>query len=157
MAKTGKGVVLGADHLEQVAYGRQIAPGHGHNTRGIESLGARNSARESLPPPPQPSGSRFDTNIPKPRTSHVKSNTVRREHFPTGLSPDSLSHAESARPSTPTMEENINRDVRDMKDMPASIKRQMPHKSDTSKAQEIGREDPNYGLGEHFDRGVMDR
>ena len=45
----------------------------------------------------------------------------------------------------PTMELDVNRNVK-QPDNPVPVA-QMPHKGDTSKAQEVAREDPSMGLG----------
>jgi hypothetical protein len=91
----------------------------------------------------------LDSNVPTPRSSHIKSNTVKREHFADGNYPGNLNDR-AMRPTTPTMETDIDRDVK-QPDGPVPMRdRQMPHKGDTSKAEEIAREDESMGLGDTF-------
>jgi len=159
MAKK-QGIVLGADHLEQVARGRQVAPGDGHNSRGIESvLAPRQANREGLPPMPANPGARIDSPMPAPTTTHVKSNTVRSETFANGVYPGSLNDNASARPTTPTMEQSLEPQSRaSTKDSPVPLGTQHPDLADRGKPDEIAHADPDMGLGEQFPgSGVMDR
>ncbi len=131
-------------------------PGAGHNSRGLEHVLAQSgSAIEATLPSPANPGARRDSNIPFSPTKHVKSNTVKREHFADGNYPGNLNDP-AMRPTTPTMETDIDRDVKQPDGPVPTRDRQMPHKGDTSKAEEIAREDASYGLGDTL-RGVMDR
>jgi hypothetical protein len=148
-----KGVILGENHLSDVARGRQVAPGDGHSSRGVESF---LTPSDTQPFPPDPW--RAESTRPIPTSKHVKSNTVKGVRYANGIGPGSFSHAESARPTAPTMETDFNANVK-QPDGPVPMRdRQMPHKGDTSKAQEVAREDSSMGLGDNFPAGgVMDR
>jgi hypothetical protein len=81
----------------------------------------------------------------------MPSTAVRSVIYPDGISPYSM----SARESAAGVLGDLDKDA-PTRDGPISGHGQQPHKGDTSKAQEVAREDPNMGLGETFD-GTMKR
>jgi len=81
------------------------------NSRGIESVLAPRQVDqrgEGLAPPPPHPGDRADSAIPPPVTRHVPSNTTKRENFADGIYPGSFTDKASSRPTTPTMEQNLD-------------------------------------------------
>src|SRR5260370_29951070 len=132
--------------------GRQIQPGPGHNSGGIESvLAPRNSAREGLEAYPPNSGGRLDSNVPAPTTRHVLSNTVKGERFHAGH-PDTHGGM-NGMPGGPTIGLEGNRPAMDA---PVPRSAEHPYLRARSKAAEIAHADPHMGLGEK-PAGVLDR
>jgi hypothetical protein len=88
-----------------------------------------------------------------PPTVHrsVPSTEVRSMRYESGLNPYGM----SARESAAGVLGDLDKDA-PSRDGPIIGHGQQPHKGDTSKAQEVAREDPNMGLGETFD-GTMKR
>jgi hypothetical protein len=141
MAKTPRGVTLG-DFASGRAHSEvKWQPGAGLSSKGIEdALRPRqaNQPGEGLPRARPNPGERIDSNIPPPVTRHVPSNTTRSERFPSGIYPGSFNHAESARPSMPTMEDNIDpRSSGSHKDSPVPGKAERPDIAIKDKAGEV--------------------
>jgi hypothetical protein len=88
----------------------------------------------------------MDANQPQPRTSHVASNTTKREHFSDGVNPYGLNDAGTARPANPTMERPLT-DRAPTADAPVPRTAPRVHPDLMSKPEEVAYEDPSQGPG----------
>jgi hypothetical protein len=130
MKKPGVKIQLGATEARGVKF---------QNSKGFDA-GVR-----KLGPDSQPGVNPGSPGAPLYNSRRIDDYTAKKTTFWAGSGPTPGGLNGTGR--GPTMELDINQNVK-QPDNPVPEKgREMPHKGDTSKAQEVAREDPSMGLG----------